>query len=422
MKMDKTKIQTLKGFRDFLPRSMIIRNEVIERLRFVFEKYGFDEIQTPSLEYQEVLLGKYGEEAEKLMYLFEDNGKRKIGLKYDLTVPLARFIVNNQNDLQIPFKRYQIQPVWRADKPQKGRYREFYQCDADIVGPASPLADAEMVAITYEALELLEFSEYQIRINSRKVLFSAMESAKIPQEKWLTASQSIDKLDKKSQDEVEKELSVKKFTPEQIKSMFDSFQNAKPDRYLQETIDYAEKMGVDLERIKFEPILARGLDYYTGPIFETVVQRPKIGSVTGGGRYDNLLKDIGGPDLPAVGTTIGLDRVADVIEERGLFEDMRKTQTEALVTIFSEDLTDMSLLVAKNLRENDINAQIYQETGADLKKQVKYASQKGIPYLIVIGPDEVEKDTVVVKNLETGEQKDVKLAKLIDYLENELEK
>lgn len=420
MKMDKTKIQTLKGFRDFLPESMVIRNEVIDRLRYVFEKYGFDEIQTPSLEYQEVLLGKYGEEAEKLMYLFEDNGKRKVGLRYDLTVPLARFITNNQNDLPTPFKRYQIQPVWRADKPQKGRYREIYQCDADIVGSSSPLSDAELIAVIYETLDLLEFPEFQIRINSRKVIFSAMESAKIPKEKWLTGVQTIDKLDKKSQQEVEEELAQKDFSAEQIKNMFDSFEKANPDDYLQEVIDSADKMGVDMDMVKFEPILARGLDYYTGPIFETVVQNPKIGSVTGGGRYDKLLKDIGGPDLPAVGTTIGLDRVSDVIEERELFKDLGKTTTEVLVTVFDQQLTDMSLLVTQNLRENDINTQIYQEQGKDLKKQVKYADQKGIPYIIVIGPDEVQKDGVVVKDLKTGDQKDVKLAKLIDYFKNEL--
>jgi len=396
-----------------LPSKMIIRNEVIKRLKKVFERYGFDELQTPSVEYQELLLGKYGEEAEKLMYLFKDPGKRNIGLRYDLTVPLARVVASNQ-DLPKPFKRYQIQPVYRAENTQKGRYRELYQCDIDIVGSSSPISDAEILAIINDSLKSLGFTDFKIKINSRKILFSSMEKSGIKQNKWLTVAQSIDKLDKKEEDEVKKELLNKGIQKSNIDKLFANLKSAIPDKYLSEVIKFAKKFNVG-NSLEFTPTLSRGLDYYTGPIFETVVKTPQIGSITGGGRYDQLLKNLGGLDLPAVGTSIGLDRVCNVIEELNLWPDITKTNSKVLVTIFSEDLINKSLEILQKLREKDINTELFQGIES-LDKQLKYADKKGIPYVIIIGPEETEKEIVTLKDLNKKTQEKLSLEKTISKL------
>lgn len=408
------KLATPKGFRDFLPEKMAFRNEVIRRLKAIFEKYGFEELQTPSLEYQKVLLGKYGDEAEKLMYLFKDPGKRDVGLRYDLTVPMAR-VVSSYPNLPKPFKRYQIQPAWRAENTQKGRYREFYQCDVDTIGSTSPLSDAEILAVINGALKALEFPSFRIKVNSRQVLFSTMEKAKIIKDLWLTTIQSIDKLDKKSKDEVQQELLEKGLSSEQIKNVLDELEKAQPDNYLKTTLEFAKKMGVS-ENIVFDPKLARGLDYYTGPIFESVVDEPKIGSITGGGRYDGLLKVMGGMDLPATGTTIGLDRACDVIEDLNLWPNIVKTTTKVLVTVFSESLIAKSLELSSSLRSNNINCELYLDPEAKLDKQFKYADQKGIPFVAVIGPDEVAKDLVTLKDLNTKSQETLTLDEVVSKL------
>lgn len=386
--------QTLKGFRDFLPETMAIRSRVINTLKGVFEKYGFSELQTPTLEYAEVLTGKYGQEAEKLMYLFKDPGGREVGLKYDMTVPLARVMAQYPN-LPKPFKRYQIQPAFRAENTQKSRYREFYQCDVDTIGTTSPLADAEILAIISDSLIALGFKEFKIRVNSRQILFGITKN--------LSILQTIDKLDKKSVDEVKQELSEKGISSDEIQNIFVSLESAKPDENLQKIIELAKGLGV--KNIEFDPRLVRGLDYYTGAIFETVVTEPKIGSITGGGRYDNLIKSLGGPDLPAVGTTLGLDRLSDVIEELNLWPDLPKTPAKILVTVFSPDLYSPALQLAKSLREKGINTETYPDTSAKLDKQLKYASQKGIPYVAIIGPEENAKNEVKIKNMSTGEQR-----------------
>lgn len=401
-KVDKTKLQTLKGFRDFLPEDMAIRNEAIRRLRDVFERFGFSELKTPALEYQEVLLGKYGEEAEKLMYLFKDPGERGVGLKYDLTVPLARVVANYPN-LPKPFKRFQIQPVWRAESPQKARYREFYQCDVDIVGSSSPIADAEVLAVIDNSLKALGFDKYKIRVNSRPVLFKSMEKADIVENKWQTVIQSIDKLDKKSADEVKEELEEKGLSSKQIGSVFEEIEKAKPDEFLKEVIKYANSLGVK-DNLEFDSTLARGLDYYTGPIFESVVGEPQIGSVTGGGRYDNLLKELGGPDLPATGTTVGLDRVAEVVKELDLWPDLPKTAASVLVCLFSDNLSEEAIKTASTLRDEGIKTELYPDPEEKLEKQLKYADKKAIPWVIIVGPEEKEKGKITLKEMETGEQ------------------
>lgn len=398
--MSQNNLQTLKGFRDFDVQKMVLRNIVINKIKTVFEKYGFDEIQTPTIEYQETLLGKYGKEAEKLMYLFEDPGKRKVGLKYDLTVPTARFVANNPN-LLMPFKRYQIQPVWRADKPQKGRYREIYQCDIDIIGSHSPISDAQVIAVIDEILKFLKFPEYKIRVNSRKVLFDAMKKSNIDEKDWLNVIQSIDKLDKKTKEEVFEELTKKGFSELQINKVFENLQNAQPDENLQKVLEISRDLGT-FNNIAFDPTLSRGLDYYTGAIFETVVTNPKIGSVTGGGRYDKLLSALGGPDLPAVGTTIGLDRIVDVISELNLWETP-KTNTNVLIVNFSNELVRDCALLSSELRSLNINTDFYDST-EKLEKQFKYADKKGIKWVVILGNDEIRENNLTIKNLSEGYQ------------------
>ncbi len=403
---DKIASRTLSGFRDFLPDELAIRKKVISIFTEIFEKYGFVPLETPALEYQDILLGKYGEDAEKLMYLFQDPGKRSVGMKYDLTVPLAR-VIGQYSQISKPFKRYQIQPVWRADKPQKGRYREITQCDIDTVGISSPLADAEIVAISFEVFKKVGFKEFTIRINSRQTLFGIMEKSGIQKKDYLNVIRSIDKLDKKSPDEVKNELSKKGFTSEVISQIFNNLKDSTPDQNLKQVIEFVSKLGVDKDYYSFDQTLARGLDYYTGPIFETVVTEPKIGSISGGGRYDELLSLFLGQPIPATGTTIGLDRTIDVIMEQGLWKSVPRYTTQTLVTVFSSNLLNQSLEIVKMLRKQNIKAEIYLDPESKLDKQLKYADKKGIPYVVIIGPEEVKKNVVKLKNMKTGEQKEL---------------
>jgi histidyl-tRNA synthetase len=399
--------QTLKGFRDFLPETMTVRGRVINTLKSVFESYGFSELQTPTLEYAEILKGKYGEEAEKLMYLFRDRGDREVGLKYDLTVPLARVMAQYPN-LPKPFKRYQIQPVFRAENTQKGRYREIYQCDIDTVGTASPIADAEILAIISDSLTSLKLNNFMIKVNSREVLRQITDSPSI--------LQSIDKLDKKSVEEIIEELKTKGVETSVIQDILTRLDTLKPDGHLNSIIDQAQKLGA--QNIIFDPRLVRGLDYYTGSIFETVVTEPKIGSITGGGRYDNLIQSLGGPNLEAVGTSFGLDRICDSIEEAGLWPDLTFNRVKVLVTVFNTDLTDKSLELSVKLRQAKINTELYPESKDGIDRQLKYASKKGIPFVAILGPEETEKNFVTLKNMLTGEQKRLDLENLISDLKN----
>ncbi len=407
--------RTLPGFRDFLPESLRVRKRVIQTFVAIFEKYGFEPLETPTLEYQDILLGKYGAEAEKLMYLFKDNGGRDVGLRYDLTVPTARVLAQYPN-LPKPWKRYQIQPAWRAEKPQKGRYREFTQCDIDTFGTTSPMADAEILAVIAESLQAVGFKKFTIRLNSRQVLFKIMEDCQIPKESCFTVIQSIDKLDKKSETEVKSELEAKGVAGPSINSLFQTLSSATPDPNLKEVISYLKKFQVPEEFYRFDPILARGLDYYTGPIFETVVTEPKIGSITGGGRYDNLIGQFTGTNIPAVGTTIGLDRTVDVITDLNLWPDLKTSTTKALITIFSPDLLDASFEVDTYCYEKGLPVETYLDPTAKLERQLKYADQKGIPYAVIIGPDEAGKGLVTVKNLKTKTQITIPKAGLADEL------
>lgn len=407
----KIKPQTLKGFRDFLPAAMRVRNYVLGVFKNVFESFGFEPLETPSLEYAETLLGKYGEEADRLVYTFEDRGGRKVAMPYDLTVPTAKVLSLYQNEIPLPFKRYQIQKVFRAEKPQKGRYREILQCDIDTFGIASPLADAEIIAVIYTVLKRLNFEKFTVRINSRRALFRLLKETGIKDKKQqLNVLRVIDKLDKKGGAAVKKELLEKGIANSTGDSILTLLSAAKPDENLARLLRFVKEFGVDEKFYKFDPTLVRGLDYYTGPIFETVVEKPKVGSITGGGRYDNLVKRLGGPDIPATGTTIGLDRICDIVEELGLLKEGLKPFTQILVTVFtneqSKNLTiKQSLTLANRLRAEGIYTEVYLDPTAPLAKQLKYADRKGIPFVAILGPEEVKSGKAALKNMKSGEQK-----------------
>lgn len=408
--MDKP--QTLKGFRDFLPEKMYVRKYVVSVLEEVFQSFGFEPLQTPTLEYAEVLTGKYGEEADKLMYTFEDRGGRMVGLNYDLTVPTARVLAQYQNELPLPFKRYQIQPAYRAENTQKGRYRQFIQCDIDTFGSKSPLADAEVIAVIYTALKKLNFEKFTIRINSRQVLFNALEKVEIEDKKQqLAVLQSVDKLDKKTEAEILMELEKKGVDNKKAKELLDVIKKSEPDENLSEVFKYLSSLGVEKSYYEFVPFIVRGLDYYTGPIFETVVEEPKIGSITGGGRYDNLVKQLGGPNVPATGTTIGFDRICDVIEELGLPSGVAANPTKVLVTVFSPELARESLIATTALREENLSCTLFADENTKLEKQLAYANRKNIPFVAIIGPEEAGKGLVKLKDMYSGDEQLVSFKK-----------
>lgn len=393
--------QTLKGFRDFLPKEARKRQYVIETLRKVFESYGFEPLQTPTLEYEEVLTGKYGDEGEKLMYRFEDNGGRKVAMRYDQTVPLARVTAQYQNELPMPFKRYQIQPVFRAENTQKGRYREFLQCDIDTVGLDSAATDAEIIAVATKSFENLGFKNYKILVNDRKIFGDLPTQAII----------IIDKLKKIGSEKVQKELKEKGFNSDVLSKIQTS---TIPDS-LELVIKIAQKMGVEKQKLVFEPTLARGLDYYTGTIIEVECPDYPTGSLGGGGRFDKLIGMFSNSDIPAVGFSFGFDRIIEAMDELKLFPDDLQT-TKVLVTVFSPELTDKSMSICSQLRSNNINTEIYLDSSIKIEKQLKYADQKNIPYVILLGPKEVEKNIVTLRNMNTREQKQLAQDSLPDEL------
>lgn len=444
-----------KGTRDFLPEQMLRRQFVMNTIRTVFEKYGYEPLETPSFEKLDILSGKFGEEGEQLIFklLKRGTGIEKVGrelkeftiskfsdlvdeaLRYDLTVPLCRVIAMYQNEITIPFKRYQMQPVWRGDRPQKGRYREFYQCDADTVGSASMLADAETIALVNEILTALGFKKFKIRINNRKILSGIVEYAGVDVKRSNDVSIAIDKLEKIGIDGVKQELldrdipqtAIDKILPIlEISGEAETILNdvalllksseigTEGVDELKELISYIPTLGIHQQNYVIDLYLARGLTYYTGPIYESIVEEPKIGSLTGGGRYDELVGMFLGKNIPATGTTIGIERIIDVMTELNMLPDS-KTSTKVLVTIFDENTKKASLEVTNKLRSAGINTEIFFDADG-LKKQFKYANKKGIPFVVILGPDEILKNEVALKNMISGEQTNMRIEKLIEVL------
>ena len=435
--MGKIKPRIYKGTRDFLPQQMVRRNYVINIIKEIFEKYGFEPLETPTIEMWETLSGKYGEEGDRLTYRFTDRGNREVGLRYDLTVPLAR-VVAMYPQLPKPFKRYQIQPVWRADKPQKGRFREFYQCDIDTIGSDSLLADAELLAVTSEVLNRLNFRKFTIRLNSRKVLSGIVEAAGVDSARAIEIYRVIDKLDKigfdgvsalleelqLGQGAVEKILSVLRVegdNDERIESVAKILHNSPVGLQgideIRQITNFLDMFSIPKSDYLFDPCLARGLDYYTGPIFETVMEEPKIGSITGGGRYDNLIGMFGGQAQPATGSSIGLERIITVMDELNMFPEWLTSATQVLVTVFDESTLPYSVKIALKLREAGINTDLYAGT-AKLRGQFGYANDKGIPFVIIAGPEEFEKSEINIKNMQTGEQVTVSLGEFVSYFQS----
>ncbi|HYD34614.1 MAG TPA: histidine--tRNA ligase [Vitreimonas sp.] len=395
-------VQTLKGFRDLLPADKRKRDYVAAKIKTVFERFGFEPLETPTLEYASLLLGKYGEEADKLVYTFEDRGERQIGLRYDQTVPTARVLAQYQNDLPRYFRRYQIQNVFRADKPQKGRFREFTQCDCDIFGSTASLADAEILAVYYAVYKDLGITSIQIQINDRQTLLSTLSPFATDQVSVFSLVQSIDKLDKQTADEVATELTAKGLSLEASKQVLSEIEKADMSANLSEIVDNAIKLGVAREALVFNPKLARGLDYYTGLIFEGRIPEYAVGSVGGGGRYDKLVGELSGLEMPAVGFGIGFDRTVEAADELGLIP-AENMGTQVLVTVFDNAYLSDSLTTANQLRTAGVKVELYPAVDK-LAKQFKLADQKNIPWVVIIGEAEAADNKVTLKNMKTGEQ------------------
>lgn len=427
--MSKQTLQTLKGFRDFLPEEALKRNYVIETITNVFENFGFDPMETPALEYSSVLLGKYGSEAENLMYLFKDRGGRDVGLRYDQTVPTARVVAQYQ-DIPKPFKRYQIQPVWRAENTQKGRYRELLQCDADIFGDSfAPTADAEILTLFWKIYKQLGIINVKIAVNSRQILKKIINEAfgeDVSEEIFSSIVTSIDKLDKLDFSEVQEELVRKEISEEKITSIFERIKEYQGFNYKDiERIDQnlyvsmkmaIESFGIPEDQLVFTPTLARGLNYYTGIIFESIDPEYK-GSLGGGGRYDTLIKQLGGPDITAVGFAIGFDRTLEVADELQLLPRL-KTNTKVLVAVKEDakNIFSKVLNLVTQIRESGISTELYLNPQDKLEKQLKYANKKGIPFVTILGPDELQKNIITLKDMQTGDQEEMSIEELIKKL------
>jgi histidyl-tRNA synthetase len=408
--------QTLKGFRDFLPAEKRKRDYVLKKVVETFEKFGFEPLETPTLEYAELLMGKYGDEADKLVYNFEDNGGRRVGLRYDQTVPTARVLSQYQNDLPKYFRRYQTQNVFRADKPQKGRYREFTQCDIDIFGSTSPIADAEIVACTFAAYLNIGFKNIILKINDRQTLMSTLQPFATPAVNVFSIIQSIDKLDKMSAADVQAELLKKGLSTESAAKALENIKAATPSANLESIIKTAVELGVPQNVLQFEPSLARGLDYYTGMIFEVILSDYPVGSCGGGGRYDKLIQQLGGTDIPAVGIAFGFDRTVEAADQLGLIP-VAETGTKVLVTLFDEGFIPESMNLAKSLRSAGVATEVYPATDK-LGKQFKLADQKKIPYVAIIGEDEKKNQTITLRNMSSGEQQQLSVEEIIKKLIN----
>lgn len=446
-----------QGTRDFGPEVVRKRNYIFNTIRSVFELYGFQPLETPAMENLDTLMGKYGEEGDKLIFKVlnngldnpaktqnarEDferilNGKSVKGiteraLRYDLTIPFARYVAMNSVQLTFPFKRYQIQPVWRADRPQKGRYREFYQCDADVVGSNSLLNEVELVNIYHSVFEKLDI-DAEVRINNRKIL-AALAELSGGADKMTDITIAIDKLDKIGLDKVKEELNQRGLTNKAIE-IIEEYLNITGT--VEERLDQVKRLAGNtemgrkgVEEIEFilnypslradHPLLtidftlARGLNYYTGTIFEVKAKGMQIGSIGGGGRYDDLTGLFGVPNIPGVGISFGVDRIYDVMEELKLFPKEAHGGTQVLFFNLGESESRTAFLLMQKLRDNQIRCELYHEN-AKFDKQFKYAAKKGIPYAVIIGNEEIETKTCNLRNLQSGEQQSVSFEALLSF-------
>ena len=434
-----------KGTRDFSPEEMMRRTYIFDTIKSVFRLFGYAPLETPSMENLSTLLGKYGDEGDKLLFkilnsgdygakLSEDELRQasKIsekGLRYDLTVPFARYVVQHQNEIVFPFKRYQIQPVWRADRPQKGRYREFYQCDVDVIGSKSLLSEVELVDIVARVFSKLGIS-VTLKMNNRKILFGIAESIGHA-DKMIDITVAIDKLDKIGLDNVKAELRERGIDDEAIAKLQPILElsgtNADKLCKLEGVIGASETgmLGIEEMRTIFEGVeklginltpeldlsLARGLNYYTGAIFEVKANDYQIGSISGGGRYDDLTGIFGMPGMSGVGISFGADRIYDVMLGLNLFPEELACSTKVLFINLGKAEEEASMRLISKLRDNNVASEIYPES-SKMKKQMEYANRRGIPYVVIIGSQELERGIATVKDMRSGEQREVSFEEL----------
>ena len=442
-----------KGTRDFSPVEMAKRNYLFSTIKDAFKKFGFAQIETPSFENSSTLMGKYGEEGDRLIFkilnsgdylkkadakALEERNSTKLtssisekALRYDLTVPFARYVVQHNNDITFPFKRYQIQPVWRADRPQKGRFREFYQCDADVVGSTSLLQEVEFIQLYDEVFANLGLKNVAIKINNRKILAGVAEVANIS-DLLIDMTVALDKLDKIGEEKVKEEMlskgisedAISKIQPlfelngtneEQLDKLAvllaDSEIGTKGVEELRKVISTVETLGLKVADLELNVTLARGLNYYTGAIFEVEAKGVKMGSIGGGGRYDDLTGIFGLKGLSGVGISFGLDRIYLVLEELGLFPDSKSEGVQVMFVNFGEKEALYCLKAVRVLREKGINCEVYPDS-AKMKKQMNYANKKGIPFVALVGEEEMNANEITIKNMESGEQTKVPFSDL----------
>ena len=443
----KGNIQVPKGTRDFTSKVMFRRNYIFKKVKSCFERYGYAPIETPAMENIETLIGKYGQEGDRLIFKVLNSGdflsKTTIdntttskslskdisdkALRYDLTVPFARFVVNNKNEITFPFKRYQMQNVWRADRPQKGRFREFYQCDADVIGSKSLLNEIELIQLCDDIFTSLNIPNIQILINNRKIL-SAMIELMSASEYFDQFVIILDKIDKIGVENVKKELIKLGLDVEKI-NLLDNFLNIKNINDISSLVNQTElgnkgveeldfilklikSLGLKSSELKFDISLARGLDYYTGSIFEVKSLDINIGSIAGGGRYDDLTSIFGLKDVSGVGISFGIDRIYLVMEELGLFPTDIDTSSKVLFLNFGEIEANYCFKYLNELRENNISSELYPNNDK-IKKQMNYANNKGVQFVVMIGEDEMKSGQLTTKNMSTGEQKVMSISEFI---------
>ncbi len=424
---DRIKPRTLKGFRDFAPEKMLPREQVIETAKAVYRSFGFSPIDTPALEYTEILLGKGGDESDKQLYRFEDAGGRDVALRFDLTVPLARFVAQHVGQLGMPFKRYHVGPVWRGENTQRGRYREFVQCDFDTIGTTSILSDIETALVIHDLFKALGFEAFTIRINNRRVLSGLLDSVGLAGSA-AAVLRAVDKLPKVGEAAVREELAslegadangveaVLSFIglegpgDEVLAAMAETVAGSDEAlagvAELAAVLDGVQRAGVSWDRIAVDPSIARGLDYYTGTVFETFLDElPDIGSCCSGGRYDDLASVYTKQRLPGVGASLGLDRLLAAMEELDMLEG-RAASAPILVTVFDHEHSGDALEVAAELRSSGLGVELYPGP-RKLGAQLKYADRKGHAVVVIVGPDEVADSVVQIKQMATGQSESI---------------